>query len=404
MSTRQIQCAACLIGILVLTLTGSALAKEPRQTEDEGRAQLAAFAKTYSTRQEWEARARTIREGFLREAHLSPLPARCELKPIVSGRQNREGYFVENFAVEALPGFFMTGNIYRPAEAKPPLAGILCPHGHARDDTKGVADPIARGGRFLAYTQTRAATLARMGAVVLTYDMVGWGECNQVKHEDPNVLTLQVWGNMRVLDFLVTLEGVDAKRIGITGESGGGTQTFFLTALDDRIAVAVPCVQVSAHFFGGCLCESGLPVHKSSTHDTSNVELAAMAGPRPQMVISDGNDWTKNVPGVEFPYIWNVYRLYGATDKVENAHFADEGHDYGPTKRLAAYKFLARHLGLNLKAVQKPCGCVDESGTVIEDKESLCVFTPQCPRPDYTLKDSVAVAESFERARRAGTK
>jgi len=394
----------CLIGMLTLTLTGSGQAKEPRQTEEEGRTQLAAFAKTYATRQEWEARARKIREGFLREAHLSPLPARCELRPIVRGRQDREGYTVENFAIEALPGFFMTGNLYRPAQAKSPLVGILCPHGHAQDDTPGVANPTARGGRFLAYTQTRAATLARMGAIVLTYDMVGWGQCNQVSHEDANVLTLQVWGNMRVLDFLLTLDGVDAKRIGMTGESGGGTQTFFLTALDDRIAVAVPCVQVSAHFFGGCLCESGLPVHKSATHDTSNVELAAMAAPRPQLVISDGEDWTRNVPGVEFPYIWNVYRLYGATDKVENAHFADEGHDYGPTKRLAAYRFLARHLGLNLKAVVKPCGCVDESGTVIEDKESLCVFTPQHPRPDYALKDPAAVAEALDKARKTGAR
>jgi hypothetical protein len=390
--------------MLLTVWTGSVLNDEPRQTEDEGRAQLVAFAGTYSTSQEWEARARNIREGFLREAHLSPLPARCELRPIIRGRQERSGYTVENFAIEALPGFFMTGNLFRPTVAIPPLAGILCPHGHARDDAQGVLNPFARGGRFLAYTQTRAATLARMGAVVLTYDMVGWGECDQVTHEDANVLTLQVWGNMRILDFLISLDGVDAGRIGMTGESGGGTQTFFLSALDDRIDVTVPCVQISAHFFGGCLCESGLPVHESATHTTNNVELAAMAAPRPQLVISDGEDWTKNVPGVEFPYIWNVYRLYGAADKVENAHFADEGHDYGPSKRLAAYKFLSRHLGLNLKDVLTACGGVDESNTVIEDKESLCVFTSRQPRPDHAVKGSADAAAALEKARRAGTK
>jgi hypothetical protein len=389
---------ACVAGTLILALAAAACAKEPRQTEDQGRAQLAAFAKTYSTRSEWEARAKAIKEGFLREAHLWPLPARCDLKPIVCGAQRRQGYTVENFAIEALPGWFMTGNLYRPAEAKPPLAAVLCPHGHAGDDTPGVTNPKARGGRFLAYTQTRAATLARMGAIVATYDMVGWGECNQVKHEDPNVLSLQVWGNMRVLDFLLGLDGVDPQRVGITGESGGGTQTFFLAALDGRVAAAVPCVQVSAHFFGGCNCESGLPVHKGPSHDTSNVELAAMAAPRPQLVISDGDDWTRNTPGVEFPYIWNVYRLYGATDRVENAHFADEGHDYGPSKRMAAYRFLARHLGLNLKAVARPCGCVDESGTVVEDKESLCVFSAQHPRPDRALKGSNAVGRALEEA------
>lgn len=391
-------------GLLLAGLAASAAAKEPRQTEDAARAQLAEFAKTFSTREQWEARAKTIREGFLREAHLTPLPARCDLKPIVSGRQERRGYTVENFAIEALPGFFMTGNLYRPTGGKAPMPGILCPHGHAKDDTPGVADRLARGGRFREYTRTRAATLARMGAVVLTYDMVGWGECNQVAHDDPNVLTLQLWGNMRVLDFLLTLDGVDPKRIGMTGESGGGTQTFFLTAFDDRVAVAVPCVQVSAHFFGGCVCESGLPVHKSATHDTSNVEISALAAPRPQLLISDGADWTKNVPGVEFPYIWNVYRLYDAQAKVENAHFADERHDYGPNKRAAAYKFLARYLKLDLKAIQKPCGCIDEADTAAETKESLCVFTAEHPRPDYALKDSAAVAKALEEAKAKAAK
>ena len=389
---------ALVFATVLVTWPLTALAKEPRQTEDQGRAQLAAFARTYTTRAEWEARAKAIREGFLVAAHLSPMPVRCDLKPIVHGLQRREGYTVENFAIEALPGFFMTGNLYRPAEARSPMAAVLCPHGHAGDDTPGVADPRARGGRFLAYTQTRAATLARMGAVVATYDMVGWGECNQIVHDDPNVLSLQVWGNMRVLDFVLTLEGVDPHRVGITGESGGGTQTFFLTGLDDRIAVSVPCVQVSAHFFGGCACESGLPVHKGPNHDTSNVELAAMAAPRPQLVISDGADWTHNTPGVEFPYIWNVYRLCGATDRVENAHFADEGHDYGSSKRLAAYRFLSRHLGLNLKAVQRPCGCVDESSAVVEDKESLCVFDSRHPRPDYSLKGAAAVVKALQQA------
>jgi hypothetical protein len=394
----KIHRSVCVIGILTLAWAGTAAAKEPRQTEDEGRAQLGAFAKTYSDQPQWEARAKAIREGFLREAHLWPLPARCDLKPIVRGAQRREGYTVENFAIEALPGLFMTGNLYRPADPPSHLAAVLCPHGHAGDDTPGVKDPKARGGRFLAYTQTRAATLARMGAIAVTYDMVGWGECNQIIHDDPNVLSLQVWGNMRVLDFVLTLEGVDPQRIGMTGESGGGTQTFFLTALDSRVRVAVPCVQVSAHFFGGCACESGLPVHKGPTHDTSNVELAAMAAPRPQLVISDGSDWTHNTPGVEFPYIWNVYRLYVATDRIENAHFADEGHDYGPSKRLAAYRFLARHLGLNLKAVQRPCGCVDESSTVVEDKESLCVFDAQHPRPGYGLKGSAALVKALQEA------
>ncbi|HUU09783.1 MAG TPA: acetylxylan esterase [Phycisphaerae bacterium] len=217
-----------------------ALFSEPRQTEDQGREQLAAFAKTYQTRQEWEARAAGIREGILREIRLAPLPKKCPLNPVIRDRKEQRGYTVENVAIEALPGFYVTGNLYRPAEAKPPMAGVLCPHGHSQH------------GRLEPYTQTRCATLARMGAVVFAWDMCGWSESTQVKHDDPNVMTLQHYSSMRALDFLLSQEGIDPKRIACTGESGGGTQTFLLAALDDRVKVAAPVVMVSAHFFGGC--------------------------------------------------------------------------------------------------------------------------------------------------------
>jgi hypothetical protein len=369
-----------------------ALFKEPRQSEDAGREQLAAFAKTFHTQEEWAARAKNIRECLLKEAHLDPMPAKCDLKPVIRGRQERKGYTVENVAFESLPGFFVTGNLYRPADGKAPMAAVLCPHGHSKQ------------GRLEAYTQTRCAVLARMGAIVFAYDMVGRSESTQVKHDDPNVLTLQLWDSIRAVDFLLSLDGVDGKRLGMTGESGGGTQTFLLNAVDDRVAAVAPCVMVAAHFFGGCQCESGLPIHKSASHNTNNVELAAMAAPRPQLILSDGKDWTKNVPGVEFPYIWNVYRLYGAQDKIENAHFADEGHDYGPTKRMAMYKFFARHLKLDLSKVSLPGGGIDESDAAIDPPDSLRVFTADNPRPESALKDSQAVADALEKARKAAGK
>ena len=383
----------------------TALYKEPRQSEDQGREQLAAFARTYSTRAEWEARAKANREAILREMRLAPFPAKGDLKPILVGRQERKGYTVENVAFEALPGFFVTGNLYRPAGGAKPMAAVLFPHGHAQGKAAAPGQSAtARGGRFLAYTQTRCATLARMGAVVVAWDMTGWGESTQVTHKDPNVLTLQHYSSIRAVDFIQSLDGVDPKRLGVTGESGGGTQTFLLTALDDRVTVAAPVVMVSCHFFGGCQCESGLPIHKSATHDTNNTDIAAMAAPRPLLVVSCGKDWTKNVPGVEFPYLWNVYRLFGATDKVENAHFQDEGHDYGPTKRLPVYKFLAKHLGLNLKAVSRDDGTVDESDAAVENLESLCVFNADHPRPAHALKDSQAAADVLDAQKKAAAK
>lgn len=137
---------------------------------------------------------------------------------------------------------------------------------------------------------------------------------------------------------------------------------------------------VSAHFFGGCVCESGMPIHKRPTHQTSNVEIAALTAPRPLLMVSDGKDWTKNTPDVEFPYIQTIYGYYGAKDRVESVHLPTEGHDYGPNKRAAAYRFLAKYLKLDLNKVLKD-GKIDESPNTTLSPTALQVFNTDHPRP-----------------------
>jgi len=345
------------------------------QTEEQAAEQLSRFAQTYSTRAEWQQRARRIRRRILRGAELAPLPKKCSLNPIVHSKRVYDGYSVENAAFESLPGVFVTGNLYRPTKGTGPFPAVLCPHGHWSKPEDY--------GRFRADMQIRCATFARMGAVVFAYDMVGYGDWAKAgwEHHRPKVLKLQLWNSIRALDYLTSRDDVDPRRIAITGASGGGTQSFLLTAVDDRITVSIPVVMVSAHFFGGCVCESGMPIHKSRNHETSNVEIAATAAPRPLMLISDGKDWTKNTPDVEYPYIRNVYDLYGAADKVEYLHLSEEGHDYGRSKRVGAYKFLAKHLDLSLANVIDGTGSIDEDSVVIEEKDKLYVFGPDHPRP-----------------------
>ncbi len=359
-------------------------------SEPAARHQLAEFARGYSTVAQWRARARRVRDGILRGAGLLPPPKKCALNPIVHSRRDYNGYSVENVAFESLPGFFVTGNLYRPKLGKPPFAAVLCPHGHFTYP--------GGGGRFRPDMQLRCATLARLGAAVFSYDMVGWGDSTQTTHDHPRVLALQLWNSIRCLDFLESLGEVDRKRIGITGASGGGTQAFLLTAVDDRVAVSVPVVMASAHFFGGCNCESGMPIHRSRSHVTNNADIAGLAAPRPQLLLSCGEDWTKNTPQVEFPYLQNVYRLFGAAEKVENVHLAAEGHDYGPSKRAAAFKFFARYLGLDLSRVANPA-CfegIDESGVTIERPDLLRVFDNLHLRPSNALKGDEAITAALQ--------
>ncbi|MGI9552944.1 MAG: alpha/beta hydrolase family protein [Aurantibacter sp.] len=352
-------------------------------SEDQANLMMKKFASEWHDLDSWKNRREKIKLGIIEGMQLDKMPKISgNFNTIIHSKRKMDGYTVENIAIESFPGFYVTGNLYRPGGQKEKYAAILSPHGHLADK------------RFTDYIQYRAAVLARMGAVVFAYDMIGYGENDQVEHKMPIALLLQTFNSTRVLEYLISRPDVDPERIGMTGGSGGGTQTFMLTAIDDRIKVSVPAVQVSAHFFGGCVCESGMPVHKNIDHQTNNVEIAALCAPRPLLMISNGGDWTRNTPRIEYPYVQNVYALYDAEHKVQNVHLPLERHDYAYSKRAAAYNFFRHHLQLPFD-IPYDDGYKEGFVTILSPEE-LRVFDHENPRPKDVLLGEKAIMETLK--------
>ena len=292
----------------------------------------------------WRSRREEIRRQILVAAGLWPEFQRPPVKAVVTGQLERDGYTLKKVYLETWPGFYLTGLLYLPkkpwANDYSPLPAVLCTHGHGKNGRFGPDEE-----------QPRAITLTRLGFVVFAYDMIGYGECTQLPHEfaDPpwglNLLGLQLWDSLCVVDFVSSLPEVDPKRIGVTGSSGGGTQTFLLTAVDDRIACAAPVCMVAAEFQGGCSCENapGLRI------GLNNVEIAAATAPRPLLLVSATGDWTKYTPVLEGPALHGVYEALGVDDRFRCVQFVAP-HNYNRDSREAVYPWFAHWLGNAPKA------------------------------------------------------
>jgi dienelactone hydrolase len=306
----------------------------------------------YATLAEWELRASYLREHVLASAGLLPFPDKTPLRPHVFGELRRREYSVARVYFESLPGFYVTGNLYRP-EGAGPFPAIVSPHGHWPYGRLENTDLMSGPGR--------AINLARQGFVVFMYDMIGYNDSRQLTHEfggqreklwGLSLSGLQLWNSIRSVDFLESLPGVDRDRIGATGESGGGTQTFLLAAVDPRIKVAAPVNMISLKMQGGCLCENppGLRI------DTNNVELAALIAPRPLLMVAATGDWTNETPQVEHPAMRRIYALFNAEDRVHAVQF-QAPHNYNTNSREAMYSWMARwlrHAPADVHAAERP--------------------------------------------------
>jgi dienelactone hydrolase len=361
-----------------------------RWSVSDGWKELDRIAAQYHDRDTWEQRKAMLKPELYKALELSPLPAKPASKPIITPKRIFDGYTVENIAIEILPGLYINGSLYKPLKIKGKIPVILCPDGHWEHQ------------RYRADCQIRCASLARMGAMAYSYDLFAWGESLlQFKDEDHRrslAQTIQALGAIRILDYVLSLKEADPERVGISGGSGGGSHTVLMTALDDRIKLSAPAVSVSSYFYGGCPCESGMPIHQCG-NGTDNVELAAMAAPRPQLLISDGQDWTANMPEHDFPHLQKIYSYYGATDKVENVHLPNEGHDFGPSKRTALYAFVAKNFHLDLNKIKDSSGNFDDQRVTIEKEPAMYVFGDKGEKlPANAIKGFDQLEKVFARA------
>ncbi len=321
------------------------------------------------SKQEWIERAARLRRQILASAGLWPMPPKTALNPRIFDRLERHGYTIEKVYFESHPGFFVTGNLYRPASTGEATVKrhptVLSTHGHWQYGRLENSE--------LSSVPGRAINLARQGYVVFSYDMIGFNDSFQLTHQfggtreelwGISLSGLQLWNSIRALDFVLSLPDVDPDRIAVTGASGGGTQTILLTAVDDRVKVSAPVNMVSAHMQGGCLCENapGLRI------DTNNVEIAALMAPRPMLLVSATKDWTKDTLTVEYPAIRNVYRLFDAEDKVQAVQM-DVEHNYNRDSREAVYAWFGRWL-LGIEGANK----LKEQAFEVEMPSRLLVF------------------------------
>lgn len=352
----------------------------------------------------WQKRAERVRRQLLVATGLWPMPV-TEGPPraVVHGAIDRGDYTVEKVYFESYPGHFVTGNLYRPKHKTGKLPGVLCPHGHwqngrfydhgaekIRQEIADGAERFEQGGRYPL--QARCVQLARMGCVVFHYDMVGYADSQQLAHRagvraemnGPNwgffspqaesrlqtVMGLQTYNSVRALDWLCSRDDVDAGKIGVTGASGGGTQTFVLCAIDPRPTVAFPAVMVSTGMQGGCTCENASYLRV----ETGNIEIAGLMAPRPLGMVA-ADDWTKEIAAKGLPELKELYKLAGRPENVMCKSLLHFPHNYNHVSRTVMYNWFNKYLELGHK---EP---VLEADFEPLSVEQMSVWNAEHPRP-----------------------
>jgi hypothetical protein len=324
------------------------------------------------TREDWEKKRPELRRQFLEMMGLWPLPPRTDLKPVVTGKVVADRFTIEKLHFQSVPGLYVTGNLYIPKLTVFPAPAVLYVCGHAQT----IVNKVAYGSKV--NYQHHPIWFAEHGYVCLILDTLELGEIPGVHHGTYRLnqwwwqtlgytpAGIECWNAMRALDYLETRPEVDAKKIGVTGRSGGGAASWWLAAADDRPQCIIPVAGIGdleAHLVAGVAprfhkgvisghCDCMYPVNR---YRWDFPLVAALCAPRPLMLGNSDADDIFPVPGYRrlAEKVRRIYRLYGAEDRFVLLETPGP-HKDTPELRRGAYRWMEHWLHGNDKEVTEP--------------------------------------------------
>lgn len=321
---------------------------------------------------DWKGERPRRKQQFLAILGLDPLPAKTPLQARTTGTLDRNGYRVEKVVFQSMPGLYVTGNLYLPPKVEKRLPTVLYVCGHS---------PSPWGAK-IDY-QHHGIWLARNGYVALLIDTVEFGELSGIHHGTHDLEMLhwfslgytpagpEVWNAIRAIDYLETRPEVDAKRIAVTGISGGGAISWFTAAADERIQVAAPVAAtwtVDQQVQGDLLHENCDCIYFPNTYQADLPLAGALIAPRPLRIISAQKDTMFPPSGYHAVYerVRRIFELYNAPEKI-----SEYDHD-APHSDIVPFRKMANEwIGRWLKDDSTP---FDEGEIKREDPASLRVL------------------------------
>ncbi len=336
------------------------LLEEARAAFDKRRKDIAAI----KTPEDIARRQKALRAFFV--GSLGDLPERTPLNARVAGTLKREGYHIEKVTFESGPNHHVTANFYVP-DGKPPFPGVLLPCGHSDN------------GKAAETYQRACILLAKSGMAVLCYDPIGQGERFQLldpmgkpvlrgtaEHTMAGIgallvgrqeATYRIWDGFRALDYLASRAEVDPKRLGCTGNSGGGTMTAYLMALDDRIAVAVPSCFITSlerlfATIGPQDAEQNITGQVAAGME--HADYITLRAPKPTLLSVGTRDFFDiNGSWDTFREVKLIYGRLGYGERVDLFE-SDEEHGFTRPRRVAMARWMRRWLLNADDAVSEP--------------------------------------------------